>query len=115
MITVQTLIDALPLSVFHLDDPDRPVEGGYCGDLLSWVMGRAQSGNVWLTVMGNLNAIAVAALADVSGIVLCEDSALDPDAKKRAGMQGIPVYGCSPNLYQTAVSVYEQISGLADI
>ena len=50
----------------------------------------------------------------MSGIVLCEDSALDQDAKKRADMQGIPVYGCSPNLYQTAVSVYEQISGLAE-
>lgn len=96
------------------DGQENEVDGCYIGDLLSLVMGRAQSGNVWLTVMGNLNAIAVAALADVSGIVLCEDSALDPDAKKRAGMQGIPVYGCSPNLYQTAVSVYEQISGLAE-
>ena len=64
------------------------------------------SGNVWLTVMGNLNAIAVAALADTSCIVLCEDSALDADAKKRADMQGIPVYGCEPNLYDTAVAVH---------
>lgn len=96
------------------DGIDNPVDGCYVGDLLSWVMGRAQSGNVWLTVMGNLNAIAVAALADVSGIVLCEDSALDQDAKKRADMQGIPVYSCRPNLYQTAAGVYEQLSGLAE-
>lgn len=91
------------------DGQDNEVDGCYVGDLLSWVMGRAQSGNVWLTVMGNLNAIAVAALADVSGIVLCEESALDQDALKRADMQGIPVYGCGPNLYQTAVAVYEQL------
>ena len=45
---------------------DNEVDGCYVGDLLSWVMGRAQAGNVWLTVMGNLNAIAVAALADTS-------------------------------------------------
>ena len=96
------------------DGIDNPVDGCYVGDLLSWVMGRAQSGNVWLTVMGNLNAIAVAALADVSGIVLCEDSALDQDAKKRADMQGIPDYSCGPNLYQTAAGVYEQLSGLAE-
>lgn len=91
------------------DGQDNPVDGCYVGDLLSWVMGRAQSGNVWLTVMGNLNAIAVAALADTSGIVLCEDAALDADAKKRADMQGIPVYVCEPNLYQTAVQVYETL------
>ena len=92
------------------DGTDNPVDGCYIGDLLSWVMGRAQSGNVWLTVMGNLNAIAVAALADVSGIVLCEESALDPDARKRADMQGIPVYGCTPNLYQTAIEVYQKLN-----
>ena len=88
---------------------DNQVDGCYIGDLLSWVMGRAQSGNVWLTVMGNLNAIAVAALADTSGIVLCEDAALDQDAKKRADMQGIPVFSCEENLYQTSIKVYEQI------
>ena len=54
-------------------------------------------------------AIAVAALADTSGIVLCEDAALDQDAKKRADMQGIPVFSCEENLYQTAIKVYEQI------
>ena len=36
------------------------VDGCYVGDLLSWVMARAQAGNVWLTVMGNVNAVAVA-------------------------------------------------------
>ena len=88
------------------DGEDNVIDGCYVGALLSWVMGRAQAGNVWLTVMGNLNAIAVAALADTSCIVLCEDSALDADAKKRADMQGIPVYGCGPNLYDTAVAVH---------
>ena len=41
---------------------ERLVAGGYCGDLLSWVMGRAKEDDVWITVMGNLNAIAVAVL-----------------------------------------------------
>ncbi|WP_322200367.1 DRTGG domain-containing protein [Acutalibacter intestini] len=89
------------------DGQENKMDGCYIGDLLSWVMGRAQAGNVWLTVMGNLNAIAVAALADVAGIVLCEDAALDQDAQKRADMQGIPVYACAENLYQTAIKVYE--------
>lgn len=93
------------------DGQDNEIDGCYVGDLLSWVMGRAQAGNIWLTVMGNLNAIAVAALADTSCIVLCEDSALDADAKNRADMQGIPVYGCAPNLYDTAVQVHKTMQG----
>ncbi len=88
---------------------DNQVDGCYIGDLLSWVMSRARSGNVWLTVMGNVNAIAVATLTDVAGIVLAEDAALDKEAAQKAEMQGIPVYTCSENLYQTAVKVYETL------
>ena len=88
---------------------DNPVEGCYVGDLLSWVMARAQSGNVWLTVMGNINAIAVATLTDVACIVLAENAALDKEAAQRAELQGIPVDGCAENLYDTAVRVYETL------
>ena len=31
------------------DGGDRTAEGCYCGDLLSWVMGRAKADDVWLT------------------------------------------------------------------
>ena len=81
---------------------DREIKGGYCGDLLSWVMGRAQSGDCWFTVMGNVNAIAVSVLADCACIVLCENSTLDGDAKKRAGMQDICVFSSEENAYTLA-------------
>ena len=76
-------------------DTTREVKGCYCGDLLSWVMGRAKADDAWLTVMGNVNAIAVASLADTAGIILVEDAALDADAKARAEQQEIAVYGTS--------------------
>ena len=66
---------------------DREALGCYCGDLLSWVMGRAKADDVWLTVMGNINAIAVATLADVSAIVLVEDAVLDEEARARANQR----------------------------
>ena len=62
----------------------REVTGGYCGDLLSWVMSRAAAGDAWMTVMGNVNAIGVAALADIACIILTESAPLDEDARIRA-------------------------------
>ena len=85
---------------------EREIAGVFVGDLLSWVMGRAKADDAWLTVMGNVNAIAVATLTDVSCIVLTENAALDADAASKAEMQGIPVYGCGANSYQTAIQVY---------
>ena len=68
--TVQTLMDALKLTVLTEGDLSAEVTGCYCGDLLSWVMSRAEAGDVWLTVMGNINSVGVAVLADIACIVL---------------------------------------------
>ena len=81
------------------------IDGCYVGDLLSWVMARAQSG----TVMGNVNAIAVAALTDASCILLTENAVLDADAAQKAETQGIPVYGCGANSYQAAIQFYQAL------
>ena len=78
----------------------------YCGDLLSWVMGRAREGSAWLTVMGNINAIAVATLTDCACIILTEGAPLDEDARQRADIQNVPVYMTDLNAYETAVKIH---------
>ena len=84
---------------------DRLVTGGYCGDLLSWVMGRAKEDDVWITVMGNLNAIAVAVLADVSCILLSESAVLDEDARRKADEEGVTVLQSDRPTYDLAVAI----------
>lgn len=103
--TVQQLIDQLSLTVFHLDDPGRPVTGGYCGDLLSWVMGRAQADGAWLTIMSNVNVAAVAALADVACVVLAEGVVPDPPLLDKARAQGITLLGTDLSVYGCAVQL----------
>ena len=101
--TIQGLTDALALTVFNLDEPDRPVTGGYCGDLLSWVMGRAVAGGAWLTIMSNVNVAAVAALADVACVILTEGVQPDPPLLERAKAQGIALLGTELSTYDCAV------------
>ena len=71
----------------------REVESVYCCDLLSFVMGRAPADSAWVTVMGNVNAMAVSMLADTACIVLAESAALDAQAKEKADQNGIAVLG----------------------
>ena len=109
--TVQELCDALQLQVLVEGDLDREVTGGTCGDLLSWVMGRAEADSAWITVMGNVNAIAVAVLADVACIVLSESATLDDAAKEKAETQGVTVLQSDRSTYRLAVALGKALEG----
>ena len=101
----QTAVD-LGLKLLAGDSgKDNEVTGCYIGDLLSWVMSKAKQGDIWLTVMGNVNAVAVAALTDAAAILLTENAALDEEARIKADAQGIPVYTCSENSYEMAIKL----------
>ncbi len=89
--TVKELSEALSAAVICMPDGDREVSGGYAGDLLSWVMGRARSGDAWVTIMSNVNIVAVATLADPSCIVLSEGVTLEADVAARANDVGVNV------------------------
>ncbi|NMB01887.1 MAG: serine kinase [Firmicutes bacterium] len=80
---VKELIDQLGLEV--MAGPfNREVTGVYVGDLLSNVMAKAKAGDLWITVQGHLNVVAVASLTEVAAIVVVEDFELEPEAVKRA-------------------------------
>lgn len=107
--TVNELKDKLNLKALVEDDFDREVTDCYAGDLLSWVMGRAPADSAWLTVMGNINSIAVATLADVSCIILVENAALDANAKAKAEMHGVNILTSAENAYHLAVAISKLI------
>lgn len=102
---VKELKEKLGLSVLCEGDMEKECEGCYSGDLLSWVMSRARENDIWLTVMGNVNAVAVAVLTDCACIVLTESSALDDDAKMRANQQGVTILRSDKNAYELSVLI----------
>lgn len=103
--TVAQMTQALGLTVFYAPETEREVVGGYAGDLLSWVMGSAQPGEAWLTIMSNQNVAAVAALSDVACVILTEGVQPDPELLKKAEMQGINLLGTDKSSFQTAVEL----------
>ncbi|MDR0913677.1 MAG: hypothetical protein LBM65_00685 [Oscillospiraceae bacterium] len=108
MMTVNLVKEKLGLKQLTFSgENEREVTGCYIGDLLSWVMGRAQSGDAWLTIMGNINSIAVAALADVACIILTENAALDEAARAKAEQQEILIFQTEDNSYQLALKISE--------
>ena len=104
---VEPVCKQLELHVLVGEDLSREVTGGYTGDLLSWVMARLPADAVWFTVMGNVNAIAVASLADAACIVLTDNASLDEEARIKAQQQDILVLGSEKNSYELGAQLAE--------
>lgn len=106
--TVKELADRLKLKTVCAEgNTDRTVTGCYIGDLLSLVMSKAQSGDAWITIQGNINVPAVASLTDSSMVIIAENMQLDTAALSRAKQEGIPVYASEKSAFDLACTIKE--------
>ncbi len=83
----------------------------FCCDLLSIAMSKAPADSAWVTVMGNVNTLAVAVLADVACIILAEEVMLDDVAIKKAKQQDVTVLQSNMQIFETALLVHDLING----
>ena len=89
--TLQEIIDQLNLML--LTDPKNFSEisptHGYVSDLLSCVMAGAQHGGVWVTLQAHVNIVAVAALLELSAVIITENAIPDEATIAKANQEGI--------------------------
>ena len=105
--TVNDLVQRFGLKVVAGDRGlDRQVEDGYCGDLLSEIMGNAPKGSVWLTIQGHQNIVAVAVLRDMAAIIVTGGQKPDDETRQKADLEGIPILLWPDSSYQLAGSLY---------
>ncbi len=97
---VTEICEKLNLEVLALPSPYREIKGVYCGDLLSWVMTRLSQDYAWITIMSNINSVAVASLSDASCIIFSENAEVGEDIIQKSVSEGI-------NLFKTDKSTFE--------
>lgn len=103
--TVNELQQKLSLEAVALPDGDRDITGCYIGDLLSWVMSAAKTGNIWITIMSNINIVAVAALCDTACIVLADGVTVDEEIKTVALSRGVNILSSKMSAYSLAAAI----------
>ncbi len=107
---IQELATSLGFDIITLPSPDAEVNGCYIGDLLSWVMGRAEEGNVWITIMTNINIVAVASLSCVSAITVAEGLEIPDDIISAANAQNVNILRSKLPTFETALAVGRLVS-----
>ena len=103
--TVRELAESCGFGTVSLANGEHQVSGVYVGDLLSWVMGRASEGDAWVTIMSNVNIVAVCTLADPACIVLSEGVSPDEETLKRAKEQGVNILSTELDTFDTCVRI----------
>jgi hypothetical protein len=91
-------------------DAEREITSVYCGDLLSIVMSKAPADSAWVTVMGNVNSVAVATLAEISVIILAENAVMDSVALEKAVSEEINVLRTEHPVFETALNIYNGLN-----
>lgn len=81
---------------------DVEVNGVYCGDLLSWVMGRGEPEQAWITVQVHPNVIAVALLREFSCVIIADGAFVTEDLIRKAEDEQLIILESSLPVYETA-------------
>lgn len=105
--TIENLCRIISAEKLNVVESDRVLTTGYAGDLLSLVMGKAPSGCAWFTVMTNVNVCAVATLAEVGAVVICEGSVPMPGFIEKAKEQNV-------NVIRTDLDVYSAVKKVSN-
>lgn len=105
--TVNELIDKSGFSALNLADGKKEISGVYCCDLMSVVMSKGFSGAAWVTIMANINAVAVATLTDMACIILADGAAIDEHMIEKAQTQEINVLQSNMQIFETSLKVHQ--------
>lgn len=89
---LKTIVEQLDLGVkTSQDNLACDITGVYVSDLLSDVLAHAKEGDLWVTLQGHPNIVAVASMKDLYGIILVNGRMPEDETLKKANDEAIPV------------------------
>jgi len=111
------LSDIVKSSNFHVECGqsflDREIEGGYVSDLLSDVMAHSKKGDIWITLQGHPNIVAVAKLKEITGVIIIGGRKPEEETIKKAEAEGLPIMTSDLSAFELVGKLYEMgVSGL---
>ena len=104
--TVAQLAALIDARILNQGNAEREVSGGIVCDLLSWVMANGGQGMAWITVQTHLNVLAVAALHDLSCVILPEGIKMEGASLEKAKEEGINILSSSLSAYEICGLMY---------
>jgi predicted transcriptional regulator len=101
------VIDELKLTVVFAGDLGQEASGGFASDLLSNVMARASAGQVWITLQGHQNIVAVAVLIELAAVIIAGGVQPDAETRDKAAAEGVTILTTTLPVFEIAGRLYQ--------
>jgi predicted transcriptional regulator len=102
------IVDMLKLQVVCCQEHlYNEVTGGYASDMLSDVMANSRKGNIWITLQGHPNIVAVAKLKELSGIIIVNKRKPEEETVRKATNEKIPILITNMTTFEIVGKLYE--------
>jgi len=111
-VTVGEVIKQLELESVQVAHPDALIQGGYSSDLLSDVMANAKSDSAFITIQAHKNTIAVATLANLPLIIICNNRPIEKDMIEAAREEDIDLARTPLSQFEVSGRLYALLSAV---
>jgi hypothetical protein len=101
-LNLKSIADELGLTLLTqpVDLENIKPSAGYTSDLLSCVMANSSKQGVWVTLQAHSNIVAVAALLDLTAVIITEEALPDPATILKANQEGVTLFSTpKPSFY----------------
>jgi hypothetical protein len=88
------------------------INDAYCGDLLSDVMGNAPSESVLITIQAHKNTVAVASLAGIRALVICNNRSVPSDMLEAAKEEDISIFTTKDTQFEASCKIAKALGRL---
>ena len=104
--TIREAAGVLGAEILQDEFEDKKLSGAYTSDLLSDVIAHARNGGVLITIQAHKNTVAVATLADITAVIICNSRPVPEDMLEAAKNEGIAVMRTKENQYTVSGKLY---------
>ncbi len=103
---LREIIKNIGLDLVNEGDLEVEVKKGIVSDLLSYVMGCAKEGDIWITIQTHMNVIAVASLCKVSAVIIASNHEVGEDVINKAKEENISILITSFSAFELIGKLY---------
>ena len=114
--TIREAAKALEAEIVQNEFEDSGLSAAYTSDLLSDVMANAGrdsagDGSALITIQAHKNTVAVATLADITVIIICNSRPIPEDMIEAAKSEGIAIVRTRENQFTVSGKLYKLFNG----